>query len=69
MSLSFNPAMALGTFERAIATAFAIPIWESANGTSTEFMKSEKSDKWSNILSCTPGLGRAAMKNPISQSS
>ena len=33
---SFRPAIARGTLLRAIATAFAIPIWDRANGTSTE---------------------------------
>jgi hypothetical protein len=33
--------MALGTFERAIATAFAIPIWDNEKGTSTASEKSE----------------------------
>ena len=35
---SFKPAIALGTFERAIATAFAIPICDNENGTSTLFL-------------------------------
>ena len=61
--------MALGTLERAIATAFAIPIWDKAKGTSTEFMKSAKSDKCSKILSCTPGFGRATITIPFPQSS
>ena len=34
-----------------IATAFAIPIWDKANGTSTEFMKSPKSERCNRILS------------------
>ena len=38
---SFNPAMARGTLDRAIATALAIPICERANGTSTLLLKSE----------------------------
>ena len=54
---SFNPEIARGTLDLAIATALAIPICDSENGTSTEFIKSAKSDKCKRILSCTPGFG------------